>query len=288
MFRIIGSNARKQGLDKAGCGFLNEKEIESYLEGRLSSVRRERFTAHQAEGCSSCALLAADLEIFSSVQNGSILENERREFNQTAAIFKAQLRQELDAQDTERQPVASFFRFSWSTAASMAAAALLLVAVTIQLLPGKNNIIELSNGDRYAVQAMPFSQPLITRGPSVSDLWESADAAYQAGDYDSAAATLTEISELDTQSHDAALFRGISHLMIGEYREALMPLRRAARIAESEGNSGTAHYYLGLAALGLHDHDLALSSLEQARELGGRYEQQINDRLEWLIQLDVD
>jgi hypothetical protein len=206
MFRIIGSSARKQGLETAGCGFLSESEIESYLEGRLASARQVRFSAHQMD-CSSCALVAADLEIFSSVQNGSILENERREFNQTAAIFKAQLREELETHDTKRRPVTSFFKFSWNTAATLAA---------------------------------------------------------------------------------AALYRSISLLMTGEYHQALIPLRRAARIAEGQGFSGTAHYFLGLAALGLHDHDLAMSSLEQARDLGGRYEQQINDRLDWLMQLDVD
>jgi tetratricopeptide (TPR) repeat protein len=287
MFRIIGSSARKQGLETAGCGFLSESEIESYLEGRLASARQVRFSAHQMD-CSSCALVAADLENFSSVQNGSILENERREFNQTAAIFKAQLREELETHDTKRRPVTSFFKFSWNTAATLAAAALLLVAITIQLRPGNGNVIVFSNGERFAVQAMPFSQAPITRGSSVSDLWENAGAAYQAGDYDGAAGIFGEIGELDAQNHDAALYRGISLLMTGEYHQALMPLRRAARIAEGQGFSGTAHYFLGLAALGLHDHDLAMSSLEQARDLGGRYEQQINDRLDWLMQLDVD
>jgi len=117
MFRIIGNTAKKE-LGKAGCGFLTDKEIEAAIEDRLPERRQEQFAAHQLEGCSSCALLAADLQIFGTVQSSGLLENERREFNESAAIFKAQLRQELEAQDAQRRPAPAFFKFSWSAAAS--------------------------------------------------------------------------------------------------------------------------------------------------------------------------
>jgi len=262
-------------MENAGCGFLTQGEIEASLGNELSVSRRSAFNAHQVEGCSPCALLAADLQVWTDVERRGVLENERREFAADAAILKAHLRQELSKLD-EQRTVAPSFKFSWNSLAGLAAAAMLAMVLIVPGLieKGPSNVLPTPDGSGYAFPVMEYSQPVVRNGAAKA--WREAGAAYTAAEYVKAERLLAafeadeKFADREDLLHDSALLRGNALLMLGRYEEAVNALEIARERADRLGFlGGIDNFYLGLAAMSAGDIELATSALERAVEIGG-------------------
>jgi tetratricopeptide (TPR) repeat protein len=273
----------KRGGEPVSCGFLEARELDAWIENRLSDMRMAAFKMHAGSGCASCALLAEDLGVFRDVVTRGPLHSERREFDATKAILKAEFRQKLAAR-AEKKQTARVFGLGRNWAMGAAAAALLLALVTIPLLrEGAPGRITLPGGESYTAQPMAFSSPPVVRGETeAEDLWARAGAAYTAERYGRAAGLFAEIAELDPGSADAALYLGISQLMDGDHETAIDTLERARRIAPA---GAAASFYLGVAGLATGQVERATDDLRRAVAAGGAYGERA---AELLTRIDAD
>lgn len=278
MIRIVKDLVARRRGPRAGCGYLSPQQIEAALEGRPAPS----FHAHQLAGCSACALLAADIEVFHGVVTRGALETERREFAALEAPLRARLRQDLAARDAARRTRRP--GVPWALAAGVAAAAVVLVvAIVPGLFRGNGpNVILLPDGTGFSIEAFSFDPPTV-RGASAEELLRRAGTAYAAGEYDDAARLFGEAGELRPDDHEARLYRGVSLLMTGSHHEAVEALQRAGALAAEQGLLGAVDdWYLGLAALGANDLPLATAALERARDKGGPYGERAGELLQRL------
>jgi tetratricopeptide (TPR) repeat protein len=266
----------------AGCGFLKDREIDAYLDGRLASRRRDAFDRHSHGGCLRCCLLAADLRSFGGLLVDGPLPAEQRAFDATRAIVAARLRQEVEASTADRR--ARRFGVSWKPLVGIAAAAMLMAVVFVPREGSEPGLLQLPGGAEYRPEAMPFSAPPAMRGGvTLGDLWNRAGVAYQAGDFEQAATELSAIRSLDPASHDAALYQGVALTMGGRHDEALEPLQTAIEIGEAAGLSlASERYFLGVAALGAGDESLARLALGASAAAGGSWGERSAELLERL------
>jgi len=273
-----------------GCGFLSPAEIDDALNGRLPESRFAEFDGHVEQGCAECVTLAADLELFRTVEADGPLAIERREDDAHAAAFRERLRREVRAVHpaTARAAAGSGSRgwtFGWSWA--LGAAATLLVAVGAWFaLRGSGGIpgslsIPLPDGGSYVAQVKEFGAPPVLRGePDVQSLWSEAEAAYVSGDFETAERALAAILERVPDSLDALIYRGVSLLALGrsaEAREALAAARTAA-LREDASTTGI-DWFAALAALSAGEQAEARSFLRQATEGDGAYAEPARDLL---------
>lgn len=263
-----------------GCGFLSFRETASLADDRLAPERSREFRAHVESGCLPCALLAADLETWRDVVEGSIGAEEREEFSARKEMLGRRLRREMagrsDRAERARRP-----RLFYRGLAAAAAVFVTVLAVTVMLhdpgLPG--SMVTLPDGGSWEVEAMPFRPPPTLRGePDRADWWKLAGEAYAAGDYREAEEWLARIDDTD-----AALYRGACLHLLGEYAAAVDVLARARRSAETEDLPvGAITWYQGLALLGLGEVESAREALETCRDAGGAYAVEAGELLEAL------
>jgi len=268
-----------------GCGFLSARQVDAWLSGGISPRRQQAFEGHQLAGCSSCALLAADLSVFGGVMAGGVIETERREFEMTAPLVKAQLRQALAKMD--EVPVSKTllgFSWNWNMVTGLAGAAMLAVVLTVSFFTGgPENFFDLPDGSTIAVQPLEYSG-VVTRGAG-DQAWQ----AYADGNYAEAARLLAQVEQQDPANHDAVLHQGISLLMIGERRQAVEVLQRSLALAEQSGSRGILdNWYLGQAALGTGDIELATEKLRVVREAEGVFAGYAAQAADLLSRIDAD
>jgi hypothetical protein len=154
-----------------------------------------------------------------------------------------------------------------------------MIAVALSLAAGSSvwlgaqteapaHVIAMPDGGSYSVTAMPFERPHLRQAGGQEKAWQEAGVAYQSGQYRTSERLfdLIENATADsTEQHEAALFRGVSLLMLGRHKEAETVLTRASKIAEETGLGGTADsFYLGLTALAKGDSTAAAKALLQA------------------------
>lgn len=149
-------------------------------------------------------------------------------------------------------------------ACGAAASSLWLLAQT----EGRANVIQLPDGGTYAITAMRFERPQLRQAGGQEKAWQEAGVAYQSGQYRTSERLFDSIESASPESaerHEAALFRGVSLLMLGRHQEAENVLVRASKIAADAGLGGTADsFYLGLTALAKGDKTQAAKALLQA------------------------
>ena len=131
---------------------------------------------------------------------------------------------------------------------------------------------------------MAFSPPPTLRGsPTATDVWVDAGRAYRKGRFGIAAAQLEQIEPDDPSAADAALYRGVSLLMVGEDLAALETLAAARAIADDQGlPTGTINWFSALAALALGDPSAAKHALERTIDSGGAYSAEARELLDRL------
>jgi hypothetical protein len=258
-----------------GCGFLRPGELDALLERRLPEARRTAFARHLAEGCPSCALLEADLEVFRQIGDRGPVARERREFETSRRPTLARLRQAA-ATTPMSSPGTARPRPSRIWAVGLAAAALLVAALLLWpwLAPtGDPPRIALPDGRLLAVEAMPFSPPPVLRGAAATDdLWQRAGKAYEAGRFRRAALHFRDLETRKPTSGDASLYLGISLLMDGESAAARLALARAREKATAQELPRAAIlWYEALAALAAGERTAAERSLAAAASEEGRF-----------------
>jgi hypothetical protein len=272
--------------ETAGCGFLATADVEAWLEGTLSASRGEEFERHRVEGCAPCALLAADVAAFLAVDQHGTLDGERREFEDSAPEVRARL-DERAAAPRARQIAAGVARGRWGWIAGLTAASVLVV---IALLPRPGSAptdgrIPLPGGGVHSIATgLPFTPPPSVRdAQALTALWQEAGLAHEARDYARSGRLFAQIRERDPQSHDAALYHGYALLMTLRYDEAVAALGRALELADEQGLVGASdNLYLGMAAMGQRDLELARRALGRARSLGGPFADEATVLLEQL------
>ena len=256
-----------------GCGFLKPDEVDTLLNSALDAKRSEQFRKHQAEGCTACALLAADAQAFHDVVARGPLESERREYGQSERILAAELRRRLEeAARDERKPT-----FSWNFALGAAAAAMLLAAALIPIvregnLPGLGGS---ASDSEYELQAVPFAdRPVLRDTVRLADLWSQAGTAYVNGDYAGAESLFRAIQKAAPDDYDARVYRAFSLIQIDRPGTAIEVLEDALRIADEEGLSGSdANYLLGYVLWKQGRTSAAVHALQQVIEAGGVHEE---------------
>jgi len=267
-----------------GCGFLSARQVDAWLSGRIAPRRRRAFEGHQLSGCSSCALLAADVSVFGGVMDGGVIETERREFELTAPLVKAQLRQALARMDEVSVRKTAFgFSWNWNVVTSLAGAALLALVLIVGFTTGEPpHIFDIPGGSAIAVQPLEYSG-VVTRG-----VGDQAWQAYADGNYAEAARLLAQVEQQDPANHDAILHQGISLLMIGEGQQAVEVLERSLALAEQGGSRGILdNWYLGQAALGTGDIELATEKLRVVREAEGVFAGYATQAADLLSRIDA-
>lgn len=257
------------GLGQVGCGFLDDGELGLFLEGRLEAARVAAFAGHRGEGCSECAMMAADAMAFRNVVENGVLPGEQRDFDRTQAILKAELRQKLETMDAGRAGSSRWFR--WAPAVGAAAAALLLAIVAVPRIggpgTGADGAIELADGRTLALQPFAYSEQVVTRNSNgTAALWREVGDAYAAGRYADAVAPLRELIEHHPESIDAHLYLGNALLMDERLVEAARAFERAEDLA---GRGSAATFGLAQALLGLGDRSGAVAALEATIEAEG-------------------
>lgn len=261
-------NLWSAGHERVGCGFLASREIEDWLEGRLSPRRGTAFEMHHAGGCRACAVVAADREVFLGVASHGLLHSERKHYDRTQAIVKAHLRQELASREAQAR---AELRFSWRHVAGLAAAAVLALVVAAPFLLQQEAAPGFIAVRGLTIEPMPFSKPPQIRGAEQpSALWARAEQAYATGDYSAAERLLAEIARQDPQDHDALMYRGVALIMSDRHDEAIPVLRQAQARAQQLGLSGLGDsFWLGVALLAQGETDLAREALARVRDGGG-------------------
>jgi len=259
------------GTETAGCGFLTSTEIEQAIEDRLDAERSEAFERHVDEGCTECAMLAADLETFRAVVEGGPLETERRESDRQAEMLRARLRREAGKQRLSQRPRRAFAGWGWA----IAAASVMVAAMGLWLVigPGGGDTIRLPGGGIVELTPKPYSAPVTLRGEAgLERLWRDAGRAYEEGRFAEAARLFGEIEGRAPRQVDAPLYRGVSLLLDGRTAEAHEALARARSIAvEEDLPAASILWYQALALLRDGDAAGARPLLEQARAAGGPY-----------------
>ena len=261
-----------------GCGFLSPAEVEQALAGRLPDGRRGAFERHVEGGCGPCALLAADLDVFIDAVREGPSETERAEFDLKSPMLEARLRR-----GTPSTPTASY-HWRWAAAAAVLVIALGTLVIQLSRSPATTIAITLPGGGELVAEAMAFSPPPTLRGsPTAIDVWVEAGRAYREGRFDVAAAQLDQIEPDDPSASDAALYRGVSLLMVGEDLAALEALAAARAIADEQDlPTGTIDWFSALAALALGDASAAKHSLAGTIDSGGAYSAEARELLDRL------
>ncbi|MCP3979464.1 MAG: tetratricopeptide repeat protein [bacterium] len=275
MIRAIQSLLNRSIEDPAGCGFLSAREIDAWIEGEVPEPRRHEFQGHSHQ-CAPCALLAADLEVFHGVAARGILESEQREFDETSALLKAQLRQKIE-QAAQRQRENSP-RAIWNYALGIAGAAALVAVVAVPYVlrdPAAAAVptVVLSDGTSISVQPLPFpDRGAVVRNETVTvdDLWKEADEAYESESYTRAEAVLAMIVKRLPNDHDALLQWGSALVMLGRYDDALPVLESACGYADELGLRGDRDFYmLGVTLHNLGQTDRAIEAFQRSADGGG-------------------
>lgn len=245
-----------------GCGYLSSSEVEQLVEGRLPAERQHRFESHLAGGCGPCALLAADLEVFRTLETDGLQPAERRAFEARRQWTHALLRREMRRNRRRTAPR------SW--ALGTLAAAFALAAL---LLPVWRAGTISHSAAAAVIEPMPLSSPLVLRGEQgLPALWQAAAQAYAAGRWDRAASLFGEIAARRPALADARLYQGISLLLAHDPATARRVLRSGREVARIEGlPCGALLWYEALAALKMGDRQAADALLIEAAEAGGIY-----------------
>jgi len=249
-----------------GCGFLSVKDLERVLAGELEADRLAAFERHVEEGCGSCALLAADIDVFSAVLAGGVRDAEQAEFDARAGMLSRRLVREAAKPAT--------FTRRWGFGA--AAAAMIVVAIglgVLRLTEPAGIAVPLPGGGELVESPMAFSPPPTLRGSAAAgEIWREAGQAYEARRFDEAAALLGRIDDADSSAADAALYRGVALLASGDpaaARESLALARE--RAGRDDLPTGSIDWHAALAALVAGDPEAARRDLQRARDAGGAY-----------------
>ena len=257
----------------AGCGFLSDTDLQAAIEGRLSAARRSEFERHVEQGCAPCTLLAADLEVFSAVLAGGVVEAERQESERQSEMMQARLRREVRGR--ARAPGSK----AWGTVRhwGLAAAAILVGAVVWQTSrephrPGSLSVA-LPGGGTYVAAVKPFDAPPVLRGErNLEVLWRGARHAYDRGRYKEAEALLGEIVAQQADAVDARVYRGICLLALGHAKEARTVLADArAQAQEQDVSTTSVAWFEALTAIEDDDVAAARAALDEAAGGTGPY-----------------
>ena len=260
-------SAREQG---DGCGFLDTAELEQALEGTLSRTRLAELERHIEGGCGPCALLLADIEVFSAALREGARDGERAEFESRAGMLVRRLEREA----ARHAPRGRRFGARWGWAAAAAAVLVLAVGLGVLRLSGLDGIaVPLPGGGTRIEQPMAFSLPPTLRGGAdAGETWRAAARAYEAERFAEAARLLAGLDEDDPGAADAALYRGIALLAAGDAAAAGESLAEARELAQRDDlPTGSIDWHAALAALIEGDLDGARRDLERARDAGGAY-----------------
>lgn len=124
---------------------------------------------------------------------------------------------------------------------------------------------------------MPVYSPHTLRGENVDAKMTSGMAAYQRGDYGTAAAELGQVRAGSEDSRAAHFYRGVSQLHIGELDAAHATLLTVAYAGESPEQEG-ALYALAQVALAQNNPTLAQSYLAKTIALQGALEKKAREQ----------
>ncbi|MDH3628138.1 MAG: hypothetical protein OES25_10855 [Acidobacteriota bacterium] len=263
----MSSNAGRNRANPVGCGFLSERELDAWLDGRMATPQRMAFLEHQHTGCADCALLAADMASFSTVVRHGPLVGERRQFDATRAIVAARLRQEPVMEKPAGFSFAAPWSWlSWRLVGGLAAAALIVVVFAPDLFrQGSPGQFTLPDGSDVVFTPGSIQPPPVTRGSGaggVVDLWSRADEAWRNGEWREAADALGRIREL-APGPDVALYHGRALVMAGEFEEGDSAFVSAESQSDAIGaDTTTILHSRGMAALGRHHLDDARRYLQ--------------------------
>ncbi|MFN7965402.1 MAG: tetratricopeptide repeat protein [Acidobacteriota bacterium] len=240
-------------MNSAGCGYLNELELELWLDGRLPPERLQQIEQH-ARQCGACALLMADVGTLRGAADG-VSEEEQRQFSARRPMLEARLKRSV-------RPVR---RAAWWWTGVASAAAMVSLFL---LLPHQQPRGVVMLGDRAVeIDPLPYRAAPLLRGARDANAWESAATAYREGDYSTAGKQFEAISEREPDSVDAALYSGIAFFFDGRTAQAKRLLETASeRAVKQEQPLDPIAYYQGVVALALGDNVEARRQLTIAAE----------------------
>ena len=121
---------------------------------------------------------------------------------------------------------------------------------------------------------------ITVRGQPIDQLLESAMTYYEQEDYQSALEQLTEFLRVRPDHQGALFYRGICHLMLGQFQSSLMVFESFEAMDSSEYYTA-AKWYLSLNLIKMGQVVEARSQLEQlARLQNGKYSRQAKELLD--------
>lgn len=107
---------------------------------------------------------------------------------------------------------------------------------------------------------------------SVKELNAAGIAALKSGALNEALADFQRAARLDPKNTRIAFNIGLTDVRLGRYKDAIVPLRRAAAVP---GASATAHYLLGVSLYEVSDFDSAIAQLKPLSEQAPGHEDEI-------------
>jgi tetratricopeptide (TPR) repeat protein len=112
----------------------------------------------------------------------------------------------------------------------------------------------------------PREKPDLRGGPASA--FERAMDAYKRNEFAAAAEQLEAVIRLESDPAEAYFYRGVSLLLLGQYRDAIGCLDRAAQLSVGEQREAS-HYYSALAYLKNDQPQEALAEFEAVIQLKG-------------------
>jgi tetratricopeptide (TPR) repeat protein len=267
----MSANATNSSKRRMDCGRVAREEIlEGYLMGRLNEEERDAFEEHYFE----CARCFDELQTLRAI---------RGELRHRGAEF-------------ETRPTHSFLR--WATAAGLAAAVVLAVAVQLWMRPvlpsGQPEATNAPTAPQAQLPETPRPQQPEARvapGPSLEELarveppryeplrlrgapdeateqFKRGMERYRMADYTQAVEDLRAAAELDPGAAHIRFFLGICHLMLGQDNAAVDRLRATIALGDSPYLED-ARLYLAKAYLRQRNLGAAETQLKRLIQLGG-------------------
>jgi tetratricopeptide (TPR) repeat protein len=269
----MSANATNSSKHRMDCAKVAREEIiESYLVDRLSEEDREAFEEHYFE-CAHC---------FDDLQSLRAIREELR----------------LASAGAELEPRTTRPLFGWASAAGLAAAIVLAVAVGIWMRsrppsgppettntpspsqtglpdppraqPPEPRVTPEPSLEQLARVEPPRYEPLTLRGASnqATQRFQRGMERYRKADYAGAVDDLRAAAELDPDAAHINFFLGISHLMLGQDDVAIDRLRATIALGDSPYLE-EAHFYLAKAFLRRKDLGAAEEQLKKLIQLRG-------------------
>lgn len=229
-------------------------EIESYLNGELSSEATEAFEKRMAEDTA----LSREVALHKSVHE---------ELGETKEL---QFRELLNRIGQDQQISPKKRSFPWRIAASLAVLFAASFYIYFQTQSSDADLFE----EYYT--AYPVEDRL--RGADVTKR-DSVLALYTAKDYQKAGTALKNLLEESPEDSQLQLYYGNCLLNTGKLEEAIHLFESAPRENSAYENY---QWYLALAQLKKDDRDAAVMALQKVVDYNGIYKQKANELLQEL------